>query len=109
MVQFCKWCNGEMLHLMQWCHGGNAAIMQMLQMMQQMQTQFAATKNQDNSSQRQSNTSSHRTRTTTNRYCWTHGACAHSSVNCRSKKPGHQDDATFQDMKGGCTDYVHNN
>ena len=84
-------------------------MQQMLQMMQQMQTQFAATKNQDNSSQRQSNTSSKRTRTTTNRYCWTHGACAHSSVNCRSKKPGHQDDATFQDMKGGCTDYVHNN
>jgi len=30
----------------------------------------------------------------TNKYCWSHGACAHESMYCSWKKPGHQDDAT---------------
>ena len=54
-------------------------------------------------------TSTLRQRTKTNKYCWSHGACAHTSSECRSKKPGHRDDATFRDKKGGCTDYVRNN
>ena len=35
------------------------------------------------------------------RYCWTHGCCAHWGRHCNAKKPGHQDDATFKDRKGG--------
>ena len=38
------------------------------------------------------------------RYCWTHGylvAPHHTSKTCKSKKPGHQDDATREDNKGG--------
>jgi hypothetical protein len=38
-------------------------------------------------------------------YCWTHGACAHSSTDCNNKAPGHQPTATFTDMKGGS---IHN-
>ena len=36
-------------------------------------------------------------------YCWSHGACGHKSPDCRNKKDGHQDNATFTDKKGGST------
>ena len=34
-------------------------------------------------------------------YCWTHGTCAHSSLTCNTKAPGHIDTATFTNMQGG--------
>jgi hypothetical protein len=38
----------------------------------------------------------------TNRnYCWSHGSCKHSSRDCRSKNPGHQDTATYKNQMGG--------
>ena len=37
------------------------------------------------------------------KYCWTHGACAHDSPQCKSKKTGHKDEATFQNKMGGST------
>ena len=40
-------------------------------------------------------------RTNISKYCWTHGACAHSSNACPNTARGHQNDATFQDKKGG--------
>ena len=36
-------------------------------------------------------------------YCWTHGACAHTSADCNNKSPGHQPTATFTNMQGGST------
>jgi hypothetical protein len=36
-------------------------------------------------------------------YCWSHGACAHSSAECNSPQDGHQTTATFQNMQGGST------
>eukprot|EP00957_Ditylum_brightwellii_P176384 13431610-Ditylum_brightwellii.AAC.1 len=36
-------------------------------------------------------------------YCWTYGKCNHPSNLCQGKMMGHQDDATFQDKKGGNT------
>ena len=36
-------------------------------------------------------------------YCWSHGACAHSSSECNSPHDGHQSTATFQNMQGGST------
>ena len=40
-------------------------------------------------------------------YCWSHGRCGHKSADCRNKKAGHKDDATFANkMNGslkGCT------
>lgn len=36
-------------------------------------------------------------------YCWSHGACAHTSTDCRNPLPGHQPTATFTDMQGGNT------
>ena len=37
------------------------------------------------------------------KYCWTHGACAHESAACNHKKPGHKNDATFTNKMGGST------
>ena len=37
-------------------------------------------------------------------YCWTHGYLVdprHNSMNCKKKKPGHQDNATWADNMGG--------
>ena len=40
-------------------------------------------------------------RAKTDKYCWTHGACSHQSVQCNSKAPGHQDAATLENRMGG--------
>ena len=37
------------------------------------------------------------------KYCWTHGACAHSSSECNKPKEGHKKDATFSNMLNGST------
>ena len=37
----------------------------------------------------------------TDKYCWTHGACNHTSPQCNFKAPGHQDGATFDNRQGG--------
>ena len=36
-------------------------------------------------------------------YCWTLGRCNHKSKDCKNKKEGHQDDATFINKKNGST------
>ena len=41
----------------------------------------------------------------TRKYCWSHGACAHKSVECIWKNLGHQDDATADEKKNGSTDH----
>ena len=35
------------------------------------------------------------------KYCWTHGACGHSSLNCKDKAPGHKDEATKENKLDG--------
>ena len=40
-------------------------------------------------------------RRTTNKYCWTHGGCNHSSADCSRQAEGHKADATFTARKGG--------
>jgi hypothetical protein len=36
-------------------------------------------------------------------YCWTHGACAHTSSDCNRQSEGHQNAATFANMLNGST------
>ena len=79
---------------------------QLIQQMNAMQHQI-----NNNSTIRQSSSSiprQHRPRTNTSKYCWSHGACAHTSQQCRSKKSGHRDDATFRNKLGGSTAYCTN-
>jgi hypothetical protein len=40
-------------------------------------------------------------RRTTDKYCWTHGGCNHSSANYSRQAEGHKADATFASRKGG--------
>jgi hypothetical protein len=37
------------------------------------------------------------------KYCWTHGKCAHSSVTCNNKAPGHQPTSTMENKMSGST------
>ena len=37
------------------------------------------------------------------KYCWTHGACAHTGAECNHPAEGHKKEASFQDMMGGST------
>jgi len=77
---------------------------QMLHMMQLMQQQL-----QQSSAGNKNNATNNKLRTKINKYCWTHGACAHSSSECRNKKPGHQDAVTFDNRMGGSTAYINQN
>ena len=54
---------------------------------------------QDRNNDRRANGS----RSSTREYCWTHGACAHGSVECETRATGHDTTATFTNMKGGST------
>jgi len=40
---------------------------------------------------------------TFNKYCWTHGGCAHTGTDCLYQVPGHKTEATFEDKMGGST------
>ena len=45
----------------------------------------------------------------TEKYCWTHGSSGHTSITCRAKAPGHQDNATFENCMGGLNTYCTQN
>ena len=45
-------------------------------------------------------------RTNASKYCWTHGACGHNSMECCNKKVGHVNHATFDNKFGGSTFFV---
>ena len=65
-------------------------------------------KNLKTSSAKQNNTKrntpytiqGNRKRFTTNKYCWTHGVCAHNSAECKTPCAGHNPDTTFQNKLG---------
>ena len=83
---------------------------QMMQMLQQMSTiqqklQSNSTSTSITSNSTGSSSRRRRQRTNTSFYCWSHGACAHPSAECNSKRPGHQDAATFTNKMGGSVAY----
>ena len=41
------------------------------------------------------------TRRQTDKYCWTHGGCAHGSNECTAKAQGHKTNASFANKMGG--------
>ena len=63
--------------------------------------------NDDNNGTNRSNNNKSSTNPRTGRawrrYCWSCGCCNHWGRNCPNRKPGHQNDATFKDRKGGST------
>ena len=58
----------------------------------------------DNQLDNRTNTNK-RTRRVLDYYCWTHGAGNHKSSDCRNKKDGHKDSATFDNRQGGSNAY----
>ena len=42
------------------------------------------------------------------KYCWTHGLYNHTSNECRNKKEGHQDNATFKNRMNGSNKGIKN-
>ena len=46
-----------------------------------------------------------RPRRNASKYCWTHGAYSHEGKDCKNKKDGHKDQATFVTKMGGSTYY----
>ena len=75
------------------------AIQKLHQQLQSMSTTLTNGSNGNGSRQRRRNVS---------KYYWSHGACTHASRDCKKKKPGHKDDATFDDKMGGSTYYCSN-
>ena len=73
-----------------------------LNFLKKLQDEVSALKISNNN--RNNNT---RKRKRTDKYCWTHGACAHESKDCKPsyRKPGHVESATFADKQGGSTKY----
>jgi hypothetical protein len=93
-----------------------ALLSQMTEMMSMMRTGAAASSNVSNqrdtrqssgrsnrSNARSGRRGSHRSTPAPRSYCWSHGACAHSSSQCNTQLPGHQSSATFTNMQGGST------
>ena len=61
--------------------------------------------NQKKQGYQDQNTSNKQTRFNISKYCYSHGACSHSSDNCKAKKQGHKDTVTFNKKMGGSTDF----
>ncbi len=96
---------------MQHAHNISSASTRQTDLMEQMLAMMQLMQQQLNQSPALSSTrplNQRRPRTKTNKYCWTHGACAHGSSECQNKKAGHQDSATFDNMLGGSNEYVSN-
>lgn len=84
----------------------------LLPLLTQLQTQLSQLvlqnppRNHRNRNRNQNPTTEPRTRNDISKYCWSHGACAHNGSDCRNKKPGHKDNATFANKLGGSTDFI---
>ena len=99
----------------------DAIQLQMIQLLQQtqqdMKTCLIATTNQHNNTsspapptpqpKRYRKTPDNCTffRRLTEKYCWTHGGCNHFGKDCKTKAPGHKDDATLENKMGGSKAY----
>jgi hypothetical protein len=83
---------------------GDTVQLQMLEIIKSLQNDVKALKAKPTNNSTTSNKTM-RKRTNISKYCWSHGACTHSSTECNRKKPGHQDNATFSNKLGGSTYY----
>jgi len=72
----------------------NATSTDLMAILKQMQEEIKTLKGTTNNPTR-------RNRRNFSKYCWTHGACSHSSAQCRMKKEGHKDEATKENKMGG--------
>ena len=79
-------------------------LLKAIQMLQEQIKVLSSNKDTTGSNGRTPNPT-HRPRRNVSKYCWTHGACSHESKECKNKKDGHKDLATFATKMGGNTYY----
>ena len=72
---------------------------------QQLASANSSSNNRNNSNGGAPRNNERRQRRDTSKYCYTHGACAHTGSECRAKTTGHQDTATFSNKMGGSTSH----
>ena len=68
-------------------------------MLRLMQQQFVNSGGYNNGGS--NNGSIQKNRVGHSKYCWTHGLCNHISKDCKNKKEGHKDEATFTNRMNG--------
>ena len=68
-------------------------------MLRLMQQQFVSSGGYNNGGS--NNGSIQKNRVGHSKYCWTHGLCNHISKDCKNKKEGHKDEATFTNRMNG--------
>ena len=85
----------------------DAVQLEMLQLLKQMQQDMKASAPTPAPARRAKKTPDNATwpRRDTSKYCWTHGGCGHLGSGCKSKAPGHKDEATFDNRMGGSNAY----
>ena len=88
----------------------DALVTQLIQQNQEMMRLLATSNNNRNTRRRPRPSTGPRPGQPTrplpariNKYCWTHGRCNHTSVDCESKAPGHKNEATMANKMGGST------
>ena len=69
---------------------------QMMETLKTMQTSQPVTKKKSKRNPNQS------------KYCWTHGLCSHSGVDCRTPAEGHIAEATLEDRRNGSVKNIKN-
>ena len=88
---------------------GDAIQLEILKILQELKNDKATNRNKSNrdNKDKKGNKSNKkkRFRYDTSKYCHSCGAGNHHSKDCRKKKSGHKDEATFKNMMGGCTDF----
>ena len=88
----------------------DAVQLEMLQLLRQMQQGMqttpsgAATASSVQVYRRTPNNAT-RPRRDTSKYCWTHGASQHTSLECERRAPGHRANATLNNRMGGSSAY----
>ena len=76
--------------------------LEVLKLLKEIKGALSVQNNSGNTNRKGKNQKRHRP--DVSKYCWTHGAWNHLGKDCRWKKDGHKDDATFQNKLGGSSD-----
>jgi hypothetical protein len=82
-----------------------AMQMEMLKLIKSLQQEVSELKNTPKDFRNNPHSSNYRGRMNRNKYCWSHGGCNHKGRDCKSKREGHKDEATFFNRMGGSNSY----
>jgi hypothetical protein len=78
-------------------------MQQLLLKITELQAEVQACKTAGNGNGNRKKKKKHNGEKSERKYCWTHGACAHSGSECNHPKEGHKKEATFANRMAGST------